>query len=343
MQAEGASSLEELKEKVKKSQAKEDKPAMAKPASTTPKPAPAKQAGAEKPTSKPQAAADRAGIKPLGDILNLDIINAAPHPTSYVSSLWQAYHSAHPTLSPTFLSASIPPATYASMLKVAQTSPVFILPLPREQEKTSEDGIKSAYEMFFLQWTVHPTPSVSPSHHAPHQDSTRDVERLPASSVMFTPLEEFKANGEWAKPYLVLTHYPDLHNNPTGTPRPPEPTSSESVIKPTSQGNTMVKTDGLAPQHHPVILMRGEISPAPTKSNLTNPLPSDHLALTRAEAQLLALGLQRFYCSTLEPTEKMSEQEQRDQAERAKLVKTFGKDPEWDWRSLSRLAFGGIA
>lgn len=271
--------------------------------------------------------------QPLSQILNLPLIYSSPHTTSQISSLWQAYHSAHPTLAPTFLSASIPPGTYASMVKLAKQHPVFLLPLPREQEGGKVGGGEASWEMFFLQWTFHPTPSVN------HEDvdstgRTREVERQPASSVMFTSLEEYKQKGEWARPWLVLTHYPDLHNNPLGHSAPPEPNvdakgKAEVVIDPTAP-----------PQAHPVVLMRGEISPSSTKSPVSSPLPSTDLALTQAEAQLLALGLQRFYCSTVQ-VGRESDEARREREEREALLRGFGKEG-WDWNALVRLAFGGM-
>lgn len=47
----------------------------------------------------------------------------------------------------------------------------------------------------------------------------------PPSTVLFTPLAEYKARQEYAQPYLILTHYTDLANS------------------------------------HNVVLMRGEITP----------------------------------------------------------------------------------
>jgi hypothetical protein len=171
---------------------------------------------------------------------------------------------------------------------------------------------------------VLPAPSVN------HEDvdstgRTREVERQPASSVMFTSLEEYKQKGEWARPWLVLTHYPDLHNNPLGHPAPSEPNvdakgKAEVVIDPTAP-----------PQAHPVVLMRGEISPSSTKSPVSSPLPSTDLALTQAEAQLLALGLQRFYCSTVQ-VGRESDVARREREEREALLRGFGKEG-WDWNA----------
>ncbi|KAJ9099906.1 hypothetical protein QFC21_003911 [Naganishia friedmannii] len=282
---------------------------------------------ARKPVKNEQAAADRSGIKPLSQILNLDIIYAHPHTTQAISLLWQHYHTAHPTLSSTFLSATIPPKTYASMVDLAKRYPNFVIPLPRdptgENATPSATGEQPAFEMFYLQWLFHPTISMTASSATP--EGKRDVSKLPIASVIFTPLAEFKNASEWAQPQLVLTHYPDLHNNQI-------PLNSQSTSTAADQ-----------PQHHPVVLMRGEISPSQAKSSLTSPLPSTHLALTQAQAQLLALALQRFYCSELVPEIGESLEAKRLREERTKSLRDFRERPaEWDWKGLVKLAYAGV-
>ena len=225
------------------------------------------------------------------------------------------------------------------MVQLAKQHPVFLLPLPRETEAGKVGGKEASWEMFFLQWTFHPTPSMQ------NEDldvgagagSSRRVERLPASSVMFTSLEEYKQKGEWARPWLVLTHYPDLHNNPLGHPAPPAP--APSTTDPAASPRVIVRPDA-PPQSHPVVLMRGEISPSSTKSTITSPLPSTDLALTQAEAQLLALGLQRFYCSTVDVVGESNESK-RERREREGSLRSFGQEG-WDWQGLVRMAFGGM-
>ncbi|KAJ9093471.1 hypothetical protein QFC19_008330 [Naganishia cerealis] len=282
----------------------------------------------QKPSKNEQAAADRSGIKPLSQILNLDLIYAHPHTTQAISLLWQHYHTAHPTLSSTFLSATIPPKTYGGMVDLAKRYPNFVIPLPRDptgenRDTSSVPGDQTPFEMFYLQWLFHPTPSmITPSTVSEGQ---RDVPKLPIASVLFTPLAEFKNASEWAQPQLVLTHYPDLHNNPI-------PADGQSTSTATNQ-----------PQHHPVVLMRGEISPSQAKSSLTSPLPSTHLALTQAQAQLLALAIQRFYCSELVPEVGESAEAKRQREERTKSLRDFRERPaEWDWKGLIKLSYAGV-
>jgi ATP synthase F1 complex assembly factor 1 len=207
------------------------------------------------------------------------------------------------------------------MVDLARKYPNFVVPLPRDlegQESTPGADVP-AFEMFYLQWLFHPTPSMTePSSRA---EGDREVPRQPIASVLFTPLAEFKNSSEWAQPQLVLTHYPDLHNNPI--PLTTEPSPGE-------------------PQHHPLVLMRGEISPSTTKSSIASPLPSSNLALSQAQAQLLALAVQRFYCADVVPQGE-SEPVRQQREERGRSLRDFRERPdEWDWKSLVRLAFGGV-
>lgn len=210
------------------------------------------------------------------------------------------------------------------MVDLARRYPNFVVPLPRDlagESSTTTSGDSPAFEMFYLQWLFHPTPSNT--NQSPTTEGKRDVPRLPIASVLFTPLAEFKNASEWAQPHLVLTHYPDLHNNPI-------PTTAEAKLSPGE------------PQYHPLVLMRGEISPSTTKSSIASPLPSANLALTQSQAQLLALAVQRFYCSDVAPVGESAEvRKQRE--ERGKSLRVFGERPaEWEWKGLVGLAYGGV-
>lgn len=322
MEAEGVSSLEELQAKLKpkavENQVKQSAAAPAGSATPSARPSAAPKQAAVAATQE-QAAADRAGVKPLGKILNLDVVYNAPHTDKDIASMWQLYHSSHPTLADTFLSANIPPATYASMVRLARENPSFVIPLPRSE---AEEG---AFEMFYMQWIFHPT-AMPPS--TEHDAQHRSVPRQPTTSVIFTPLAEYREASEWAQPHLALTHYPDLHNNP---------------IRPdvTADTHDSQSRDG-APQHHALVLMRGEIAPAKEKSALTSPLPNQALALTQQQAQLLALAVQRFYCADIVPMGE-SEKAKKEREERKKSLVTFRTDPaNWNWKSLVALAFGGF-
>ncbi|OWZ75612.1 ATP synthase mitochondrial F1 complex assembly factor 1 [Cryptococcus neoformans Bt85] len=254
----------------------------------------------------PQAEGDKSGIKPLSSIINLPLIHLTPHDTNAISQIWNAYHTSHATLSNSFLSASLPASTYASMLALAKQNPFFVIPLPRLSEAPIEaanhpEMKTDEYEMFYLQWLFHPTPTASSP-----PSSEVNPEPLPlTTSAIFTPLEEFKKSGEWAQPHLVLTHYPDLA------------------------------------QTHSLVLMRGEISPA-SASGPPGSLANPGFLLSQQQAQLLALALQRFYCTDIavpgESAKQMVERMKRQDA-----LRGFRERPEeWNWMGLVEMAYGGL-
>jgi ATP synthase F1 complex assembly factor 1 len=207
------------------------------------------------------------------------------------------------------------------MVALARKYPNFVVPLPRDiaGEPATSNADAPAFEMFYLQWLFHPTPSQTP---ASTSEGYRETPRQPIATVLFTPLAEFKNASEWAQPQLVLTHYPDLHNNPVPSTVQPPPGEA---------------------QHHPLILMRGEISPAAgTSSVIASALPGANLSLTQAQAQLLALALQRFYCSDVAPVGE-SAAARKEREERGKSLRDFRERPaEWDWKGLVRLAYAGV-
>lgn len=187
------------------------------------------------------------------------------------------------------------------MLALAKPNPFFVLPLPRGVDDADGAVKTDEYEMFYLQWLFHPTPTSS----APPTSSGSAHSLPPTTSVIFTPLEQYKSSGEWAQPYLVLTHYPDL----AGT--------------------------------HDLVLMRGEISPAAAtgpQGSLANP----GFLLSQQQAQLLALALQRFYCAGQGPKSE-SAQAVADRAKRRDALVGFRERPqEWDWNGLVEMAYGGM-
>ena len=189
------------------------------------------------------------------------------------------------------------------MLNLARTNPFFVVPLPRSTSAEDDAGsvLTDQYEMFYLQWLFHPTSftSIPPSPEA-------NPSPLPlTSSVIFTPLEAFKKAGEWAQPYLVLTHYPEMAHS------------------------------------HDLVLMRGEIS-STSAGGPTGSEANPGSLLSQQQAQLLALALQRFYCTGLEmPGE--SEHGKQDRLKRAEALSGFRERPEeWDWNGLVEMAYAGV-
>jgi ATP synthase F1 complex assembly factor 1 len=187
------------------------------------------------------------------------------------------------------------------MITLAQENPFFVLPLPRDAAESPDGKVKTdEYEMFYLQWLFHPTP-----HTAPPTPGESQIPLPPTTSIIFTPLEEYKRAGEWASPYLVLTHYPDLA------------------------------------QSHNVVLMRGEI----TAQSATGPpgsLVNPGWLLSQQQAQLLALALQRFYCADVAPRNETAGAS-LERAKRRQTLGDFRTKPEqWDWTKLVDMSYGGM-
>ena len=151
-------------------------------------------------------------------------------------------------------------------------------------------------EFFFLQWQF-------------YEDSQ--------STVVFTSLGEYKLKDEWARPFLSITHWTELAQ-PTGT----------------------------EPEHQGAVFMRAEITstappkPAKLPAGVTAAaVPAEgkeRFLLSPADAQLLLLGLQRFY--------HLASGDASDREQRRDLVARFAKGDwsEADWRGLSKLAVGKL-
>lgn len=137
-----------------------------------------------------------------------------------------------------------------------------------------------------MEWGFHGTP-VDPQ-------STLDIFQKPqpsnnpqTSTVLFTPLQEYKLRNSFATPYIVLTHYTDLARS------------------------------------HGIVLLRGEITP----SSGTATEGDGRYMLNQRDAQLLAMGTQKFYLW------------QDEQGEGATLLKTFHNNPsEFNWEDLLKHA-----
>jgi len=135
--------------------------------------------------------------------------------------------------------------------------PAFAVPLLRDTIQDDSGEARRAYEFYFLQWGFHEVPPTP----TPLDPFSKPPPNLPVSNpqtstVLLTPLQEYKSRTTFATPYLILTFYTDLANS------------------------------------HGLVLLRGEITPtaasAGTNSN------SDFL-LSQQDAQLLTVHLQRFY------------------------------------------------
>ncbi|KAG8938417.1 hypothetical protein FRC00_000162 [Tulasnella sp. 408] len=198
---------------------------------------------------------------------------------------------------------------------------MFVLPLPRpsaqDSQAPSEDPNSSEQtpvEFHFIQWGMHPAPPVpSPNPDADLFTKPTDSPspNPPTSTILFTPLIQYKLHQSYAPPYLILTHYTDLAHS------------------------------------HGIVLLRGEITPT---SSVT--VGSDQAAasadgkfmLSQMDAQLLALGVQRFYLPQLQQPQSQGAEGGKDEA--VELLRTFHESPgDFRWEDLLKFAhpagFGG--
>ena len=132
------------------------------------------------------------------------------------------------------------------------------------------------------------------SFHGAPKPTTLDLFAKPApsnnpqvSTVLFTPLQEYKQRASFATPYLVLTNYTDLASS------------------------------------HGIVLLRGEITPSTSGS--IDAGGDGRYMLSQQDAQLLAMGIQKFYLWS----------EEQGKRERELLLKTFHDRPEeFKWEEL---------
>jgi len=137
----------------------------------------------------------------------------------------------------------------------------FVVPIPRIRNPTEipvEGEEDTAYEFYFLQWNFHDVPSIPSATEDPFSTSAPYTgSNPPTSTILFTPLQEYKMRGTYATPYLVLTHYTDLAHT------------------------------------HGTVLMRGEITPA-SASGGGGEVDGRYM-LSQEDAQLLSMAAQKFY------------------------------------------------
>ena len=231
--------------------------------------------------------------------MNLQRILETPHTSQQVSALWTTYHASRSGgTGRGFLCASIPVDTYTKLLPVAQTYPTFVVPVPRTSDKEEEKG----YEFYIMQWGMHDAPHPpSPDHFSfppKPQSSTPGPSPNPrTATILFTPLVEYKLRETFATPYLVLTFYTDLAHS------------------------------------HGVVLLRGEITPVVAKAASmpsANAIQhSGEFLLNQQDAQLLTIGVQKFYLWN----------DGKGNNERVELLRTFHERPDdFKWEELLKHA-----
>ena len=178
------------------------------------------------------------------------------------------------------------------MTRVAKRYPSFILPLPRDASQTEKPEETQAHEFYYMEWAFHGAPA-EPLHSKDVFQKPQPSSNPQISTVLFTPLQEYKLRTSFATPYLVLTNYTDLA------------------------------------QSHGLVLMRGEITPsaANTAATSSGDNADGRYLLGQRDAQLLAMGLQRFYLWS------------EGQGEAAELLKKFHENPaEFQWEELLKHA-----
>ncbi|KAJ7462825.1 ATP11 protein-domain-containing protein, partial [Mycena galericulata] len=251
-------SVSELKEKIKQEQEEKRRQQRLTPNS------PPEQARLE-PAPFESVRKDSSPVKPLSSILNLPRILASPHTAEQISALWTVYHASRSNgTGRGYLCASVPVDLYTQMAGTASKYPIFVVPLRRDKDPAAapvEGETDAAHEFYFLQWAFQdapPIPSAEPDLFAPppSKKAPSSAANPQTSTVMFTPLQEYKMRGSFATPYLVLTFYTDLA------------------------------------QSHGVVLLRGEITP----SAATGSAGVDGRYLLRQDdAHRLSMSVQKFF------------------------------------------------
>jgi ATP synthase F1 complex assembly factor 1 len=216
-----------------------------------------------------------------------------PHTADQISGLWTAYHASRSNgIGRGYLCATIPLNIYKKMEKNSRSYPSFVVPIPRIQPEQETDPShqveeKLAHEFYFLQWTFHASPPIPSPSDDPFVVPTSSASNPQTSVILFTPLQEYKLRNSFATPYLILTMYTDLAET------------------------------------HGIILLRGELTPS-TASGSTS---AHGYMLSQADAQMLAMTLQKFYLWN----ENGSDLE--------KLLHTFHKNPQdFKWQDLLKIS-----
>lgn len=204
------------------------------------------------------------------------------------------------------------------MARKARQYPNFLLPLPRtivgssNPKETANVGPgeqKQGYEMQYLQWSFLPPPepvrgtAEQQEEGASFTEEERQlIEKSAPSTVLFTPLAEYKLRQEYAQPVLILTHYTDLALSKGIVLLRGEVTGADEA----AAAVTGIAAAAIASQ-------AGETSKDKLE-NLKKPLQSQG-KITPQDAQLLTVTLQRFYMPKLEDakTSKLAGEQERQE------------------------------
>jgi ATP synthase F1 complex assembly factor 1 len=237
--------------------------------------------------------------KPLSATLNIPRILSTPHTPAQISALWNAYHASQSSgTGRGYLSATVPFNLYEKMLERAKKYPLFVLPLPREAAGVDE-GSDKPVEFHLMEWGFHGSP--------PHPSSFEAPSLLDGTFVLDSP------------------HPPP----PPVSPEKPLPAITTILF--TSLQEYKLHQSYAQPrlvlthytdlvQTHGIVLLRGEITQGTTDGRYT---------MSQIDAQMLALGVQRFYLG--------------DDTGREELLKSFHEKPnEFEWERVIEKADIGV-
>jgi ATP synthase F1 complex assembly factor 1 len=240
----------------------------------------------------------------LESIINVPRLMSTPHTAEQISALWTTYHASRTGgTGRGFICASVPIKLYDKMLTIGKQYPMFVMPVPREGSSAvspQDQESAVAHEFYFLQWDFH-APPLPPSATGPDPFFRAPPSNAPTlpqtATVLFTPLQEYKLRQSFATPYLILTFYPDFA------------------------------------QTHGIVLLRGEITPSAAAAAAIpgQDISTARFLLSQIDAQLLAIGVQKFYLWGNESDDSG----QKGDRNAEKLLRQFHEQPEeFNWADL---------
>lgn len=210
-----------------------------------------------------------------------------------ISALWTIFHASRSQgTGRGFLSASVPLPTYANMVSIARKYPNFILPLQREATPEKVEGDDGTQ-------SAHEFYFMQWALHAPPS--------IPPPSPLDAPLPNPITPSQHPIATVLFTPLVEYKTRQTFA------TPHLILTFYTELANS-----------HDVVLLRGELTPSSSGSG--------NFMLSQQDAQLLALGLQRFFL-----TEEAGENTRRK--ERAELLRIFNESPaDFSWQELLKHA-----
>lgn len=232
----------------------------------------------------------------------------------------------------------IPASTYRSLISNAQKYPQFVLPLGRkvvdgseeqDESKLTPEEIKEkqGFEIQFLEWAFLPHPPLIQTKDLTTPIKTEDFKtsgvRIPKpSTVLFTPLAEYKLRQSFAQPILILTHYIDL-------------IESHGIVL--MRGDITGSNDESTPPASSIHAVQDAIQKGKSKEEieeLSKPIQSQG-KIGMKESQVLTMMLQRFYVDSLSGMDKLKDKVESgklnqvsNEEVRAKLLRDFHEDPQ---------------